>query len=88
MQMHKQATPVMTRCKSCRANIFWVEMASGKQMPLNVTPSSQGNIDVVDGVGHVVSNKQRSLFPSPLYVSHFVTCPDSKKWRRGLDAQS
>ena len=60
----------MPECKSCKATIVWVEMASGKKMPLDATPISA--VQVKDGIGGVVQ----------VYIPHWATCPSAEKHRR------
>lgn len=67
------------RCRSCGASIFWVVMVpSGKRMPLNAVPASNGNVVVgEDGRAFVDTGPGRAKF-----LSHFATCPNSNKHRR------
>lgn len=68
-------------CRSCGARIQWYRTDQGKKMPVNVTPSPNGNISIqVDLLGepvaHVVSDGTGDR------LAHFVTCPDAEQWRR------
>lgn len=76
----------MAECRSCGAKVLWVTMAgTGKANPLDAEPSDKGNVEVTydtgQPVGTVVTNEDR-LFPVPLYLSHFATCPDAESHRR------
>lgn len=65
-------------CKSCRAMVVWVEMQSGKRMPLDAVPAANGTVVIgQDGKGYVDRLPGRAKF-----VSHFATCPFAKKHRR------
>lgn len=54
------------RCSSCRAPIVWFKTAKGNNMPVNAETVSP--IDVV--------------LDLPRHISHFATCPNSKKHRK------
>lgn len=80
----------MANCKSCHALIRWVTMAAtGKANPLDAEPVENGNIEVMEvrgrDIGRIVSDEAR-LFPVPLYLAHWATCPDAAKWRKGKKA--
>ena len=78
-------------CRGCGRQILWTRMASGKRMPCDpdlvtywqrpggskkiVTPNGEvisaelsGDLDKATGVG---------------YVSHFATCPEGDRFRKG-----
>jgi hypothetical protein len=78
----------MDKCRSCGAEIIWVKMQSGRNNPLDAKPTDKGNIDVRDGVGYVISKKQRVMFVSPLYQTHFATCPHAREWRWREDGEN
>lgn len=68
------------QCRSCGAALLWVKSeTTGKNMPLDATPSPDGTIQVTDGVARVV---KRMECHGDLYVSHFVTCPTAAEFRR------
>lgn len=59
-------------CRSCGAEIHFVETESGGRMtPLN-RETKKGMIVNRDGKAEVVD----------VYTSHFATCPDAEDWRR------
>jgi len=76
------------KCRSCGADVVWTETTSGKRMPVDLEPTTEGNI--ILGLRHerppvaLVQTKQalELLKGELLYTSHFVTCPQSKKWRK------
>ena len=71
----------MSFCKSCGAKIDWYTVAAtGKRMPLDPGPTPDGNVrvDVVRNVVTVVAVGSHT----PLYRSHFSTCPDAGRHRR------
>lgn len=57
-------------CSGCGALIYWVEMASGKRMP--VDRGADSRVLVENGVGRVVR----------CYASHFATCPKAERFRK------
>lgn len=63
----------MSKCRSCDAEILWVELASGRRMPLDVA-SKQTRI--------VVTNGDRGTVHSATYLSHFATCPNADQHRK------
>lgn len=58
------------KCKACGAPILWVEMASGKKMPLDARPVSM--VEVKEGIGQVIQ----------VYQAHFATCPGAEQFRK------
>ena len=64
----------MSECKSCHAEIKWVEMKSGKRMPLDAKPFSA--VQVKEGIGEVVQ----------VYMPHWSTCPGADQFRKKRDA--
>lgn len=64
----------------------WAKTTSGKNIPLDQEPTKDGNLWLDDkGVAHVVTGddleKMRRI-GVPLHLSHFVTCPQRREWRR------
>ena len=72
---------VPTTCRSCGAPIEWRQTAAtGKLIPLDLEPRTDGNLVVTGGLA-----SQAKMFdpPESRRVSHFATCPQAAKWRRG-----
>lgn len=72
-------------CRACGAAIFFVLSASGKSVPLDAVPADNGNYEIGDdGIARVVTKERICEIEegSPLYLSHFATCPDAKKFRK------
>ena len=61
----------MPKCKSCNAEIKWVEMATGKKMPLDAKPLQM--VQVKEGIGQVI----------PVYMPHWATCQNAKDFKKG-----
>lgn len=75
----------MNTCKSCSAPIIWAKTAKGKAMPLDAEPSAKGNIALADGVAVYLTKDalaQAAGWGTPLFLSHFVSCPQAARHRR------
>lgn len=80
----------MSRCRSCNSPVIWaVASASGKRIPLD-PPSDDGNVVLVDGKAYVYPTPEAAatevvdhVLTGTRHLSHFVTCPQASKWRRG-----
>lgn len=80
----------MTKCKSCGAEIIWIKMASGKNMPVDAKPISyQIAVPGATGARTLVTPNGRvvSCFFDPGsdlkgYTSHFATCPNANQHRK------
>lgn len=75
----------LTRCQSCRARIEFVKTERGRAMPLDVDPTPDGNVEIRDGIAHVLGPLEKELVedPSRLRMPHHATCPDAHRWRGG-----
>jgi hypothetical protein len=72
-------------CKSpnCGAEIYWAVIdTSRKTIPLDVTPTKDGNIIFRDGFAHVVTMFDQVGEHEARFTSHFATCPDAKRWQQ------
>ena len=61
-------------CRGCGEQIYWVEMVSGKKMPINIKPQKFVKVEprgFVD-VGFVEEG----------FTSHFTTCPKATAFRQ------
>ena len=69
---------------------------AGKAVPLDPIPIEEGNIIIRSGpqLGQVVAHYEKKeetqarlkcTIPAgrTAYLSHFATCPDARKWRKG-----
>lgn len=78
----------MAKCRSCGAEIRWVTMPGGKQMPVDVAPHPEGNIAIhSDGLRAAVLtvselNDLGTLANERLYRSHFASCPNAASHRK------
>lgn len=65
-------------CRACDAPIEFVRTPKGSRLPLDITSHPDANIIVNDaGIAHVVPKGEG------IRISHFVTCTDPKRFRRG-----
>jgi hypothetical protein len=60
----------MATCKGCEAEIEWINMTSGKSMPVNKKP--QKMIVIKQGGGEVVD----------AYTPHWSTCPNAQHFKK------
>ena len=81
----------MSKCKSCGAEIRWVETEGGKRMPLDMVADADGNMtidqrrDMEDHATAIDVGVPVGLFTdmaAPRYVPHFATCPQAGDWRK------
>jgi hypothetical protein len=76
-----------SNCRSCKAPILWVRSEHGNLLPVDEAPNPKGTIIIKNGVGFTLS--KRNLFElvvsedEPRYISHFATCPEAPRWRKG-----
>lgn len=75
----------ITTCKTCCDPIRWGITRDGQHIPLDADPIVGGNIQF-DGHNAVVldddAQRSHAARQHPMFVSHFVTCPQADKWRR------
>ena len=75
-------------CRYCNRRIFWIRMASGKNMPVDQElynyENGQGQDKIVTPNGEVVSGKIVSGKPGDGvgYKSHFASCPAACQARK------
>lgn len=72
----------MALCRSCQRPIIWVVVAkTGGRMPLDATPTPDGQV-VLDGPqGTARALKKGEAYDGLRYTSHHATCPDGPAWR-------
>jgi hypothetical protein len=83
-------SPSVVACRSCHAPIVWLRIRpGGRRMPIDAEPSPAGNVlvDFAAAAGLVLSVASVAVIKAetpdePLYLSHFVTCPQSDAWRK------
>lgn len=68
-------------CRSCGAPIFFVTTTKGHKMPIDRASVPDGNVwvDPDTKIAHVGNPPAGAL----RFVSHFATCPNAKRHRRG-----
>lgn len=77
----------MAKCKSCGADIVWIQTLGGKPMPCDAKPipfveDSTGSLNLVTSEGRVIRAKADATSEQFGYVSHFATCPNADVHRR------
>jgi hypothetical protein len=72
----------MAACRSCDAEITWATSEqTGKPIPLDATPTANGNLALVNGKAHYYGADDERLHRER-YTSHFATCPEAASWRK------
>ena len=86
------SAPVASTCKACGKPIWWMTTAAGKAIPLDdeieyVAPNGHGKrLMLFDESGKVINGfecKKNAVGAQTGRRSHFATCPDADKFRRG-----
>ena len=67
LRSFKQNTGV-GKCRSCARSIVWMPTAKGKTMPVDAETVGRDDTEYDPAKGH---------------ISHFATCPDAQKFRKG-----
>ena len=78
-------------CKSCGAYIIWIETINGKKMPCNAfavpywnDPNGKDTVMTLKGeTVRCTLQPQRTPATGRGYISHFATCPQANKHRKG-----
>ena len=63
----------MAKCRGCGKPIRWVEMISGKKMPLDEKPLSM--VEVKEEIGDIIS----------VYMPHWATCEKAADFKKKKD---
>lgn len=77
------------KCGACQAPIVWAQTSTGKLMPVDAVPVSDGNVLLLPTVDHkfvaMVVGKEEAASSAAVerYKSHFATCPSAASYRRG-----
>jgi hypothetical protein len=77
-----------TRCRSCGAPVIWAVSAYGRKLPVDAHPAEAGQwwLTTDDPRATVPNFRRVDLYTpaaAPRYTSHFATCPQADKWRKG-----
>lgn len=79
----------MKNCQSCGAPLVWVTTPSGGRMPLNRSPTADGNVLIVStplgAIGVTLSKdalaKARAEAVN-LRLPHHANCPEGQSWKK------
>lgn len=76
--------PQTSECRSCEAEIIWVETEKGRRMPIDADPSPGGRFALsADGKTVAFVPPHSSVGGrGDLHCSHFETCPEAEAWKR------
>lgn len=58
-----------SKCKSCGADIYWIQMVSGKMMPVD---AKEKKLVRIKNRGEIIT----------AYEPHWATCPNADKHRK------
>ena len=78
----------MSKCRSCGAEIIWIELASGKYMPCDADKISYKQnfhfekLTLITPEGKVTRGDFDPGSDLIGYTSHFATCPNANQHRR------
>lgn len=68
------------KCRSCGADIYWIETQAGKKHPIDAKPKKVWvNKIIVGAEGQEHKDTEKWMLVDG-YASHFGTCPQSKPW--------
>ena len=73
---------LMSRCRSCGAEVIWTTTVRGQKHPLDAVPVLDGPWVIRPGVSgpRLVQWSEAQAPDEPRYTSHFQNCPQSKEW--------
>lgn len=60
----------------------WARTVHDKPIPLDPEPHPYGNLDLRDGIAHYLADDEAAAHEGPLYLAHFVTCPNAAQHRK------
>jgi hypothetical protein len=69
-----------TTCRHCGRTIRWARTRQGNLISLNPTPTTDGCIDLTNGIATPTTPGAGTT--QPLYTPHQSLCPDTDTWRR------
>jgi hypothetical protein len=89
--MNVPSNRALSKCQSCDASIEWgIFPDSGRAAPFDVesAPAREGDVRWRLELGHDDRGTarlyaQRAEVGEPGVLSHYATCPDADRWRRG-----
>jgi hypothetical protein len=66
--------PLLSKCRSCGAEIFWAITPTGKRAPIDAKPERRFIL-------HPGEDNVLRASIQLTYQSHYATCPQAKYWR-------
>ena len=64
-------------CQSCGRAIIWATSPTGARLPLDARPVTVYGVAPQEGYATPLAGKADRLDHSPVYISHFLTCPNA-----------
>lgn len=71
----------MAACRSCGAEILWATTENGKRIPIDPEPAERPS-GLFKLEQSLLGLKAVSVAGEPVYLSHFVTCPNAAAHRK------
>jgi len=85
----------LERCRSCHKPVRFMPTEKGKLMPVDPDPGGRSaglertafaapapTLAILEGRVHVLRHDEP--YEGDLYVSHFATCPEARRWTRKI----
>lgn len=72
----------LSRCRTCKATIFWATTEQGKTIPMDADPVVDGNMYRDGDTMRAVSLLNQPEEGTPLFKSHFATCSEPASHRK------
>lgn len=94
MTSHFPSNSPRERCRSCKKPILWALTENGRRIPIDPEPVENGNILLQHRPANIplavyqtkemlaALHEHGGLQQYRLYLSHFVSCPQAKGWRK------
>ena len=82
---YKKMMEYVQRCRSCKAQVVWLEKP--KRL---VKPGDRTSRTMINATPEAIRRAALDLEWEPKHVdllSHFATCPEAKKWRKSKAAK-
>jgi hypothetical protein len=76
----------VANCTSCGAEILWIEMESGKPMPVNPEPLFESKAGMIYQPTALRRTGGKTLRNALVYQNHWATCPQADEHRKGSKA--
>ncbi len=79
------------RCQKCPAKVRWAKTVNNKPMLVDLEPSEDGNLVLIDTAGGtraIVVKSAREFVGLPRHKSHFATCVAAASFRKSKERRA